>query len=201
MLKEMKLTPAPADFEQEALALLSRDVEVSPVASAYAWIVLAPPILAQRLRARGDARACARDFECPCLTSPQTDRPCCEKVFGDCRFAGDPQMPPPPGRSPRLRTFIDGAYSVAFAYKAATPAARTEMLAFMFEAIDERLRRYRRRLGKDSPRLPTGQPRNDEATARVAEQAQPVAGNPGPADRREAGPADPIVDPNSQGGA
>lgn len=54
----------------------------------YARYVLAPPILAERLRRKGDERASPRDFECDCPVLAETCQPYCLFARGKCRFAG-----------------------------------------------------------------------------------------------------------------
>ena len=58
------------------------------IAFPYASLILAPPILADRLRRRGDQSAKPRDFECGCPVSAETGRPFCLFARRDCRFAG-----------------------------------------------------------------------------------------------------------------
>ena len=54
----------------------------------YSRYVLAPPILADRLRRMGDERASPREFECECPVLEETNRPWCLYQHANCRFAG-----------------------------------------------------------------------------------------------------------------
>ena len=59
------------------------------LAFGYARYVLAPPILAGRLRVLGDERASPRDFECECPVLAETNAPYCLYQRANCRFAGN----------------------------------------------------------------------------------------------------------------
>ncbi len=149
-MKKLALKKAPPNFEQTALNMFGKDDPVGNVVVWYAHFVIVPSLLAKRLRARGDNRACARDFECLCFTSPDTDRPHCMEIFEDCRFAGDGEKAGPNGHSPRYRISADARYDIAYTYKEASPREREEMFAFMKKAVGERLARIKksRRVGK-----------------------------------------------------
>ncbi len=143
----MKMPPlkkAPPEFTGAACEMMLSDTSLQSAAAGYAALVLAPPLLVRRLRARGDESAGARDFECACPTSPDTDRPHCEERFADCRFAGERDGEKPPRLSPSRQIFFDALVDIAYAYKNASPAERADMLAFMEKVVGERLARIQK---------------------------------------------------------
>ncbi len=154
-MKQLVLEDGAPEFEEEAFAMILAGDAFAEIAAQYAHFVLMPPLLAQRLRARGDRHASARDFECGCLTLAESDRPHCNEVFADCRFAGAGEAPAPDARSlmkksPRGRILRELLIKIAATYKKKPPRDRTEMLALMTEAAEQRLRRIakNRRPGK-----------------------------------------------------
>lgn len=121
--------------------------EFLTLASFYARSVVVPPLLADRLRARGELHATARDFECGCFTDPETDRPLCLKLRPRCRFASKGAEEPADleqfaKRSPSFRlTLIHGAL-VCIAYAGAAPRERRKMKAIARRARSRYLRKY-----------------------------------------------------------
>jgi hypothetical protein len=128
--------------------------EIHQLACAYAVFVVTPPLLAERLRRRGDRCATARDFECPCYTDAATDRPICFNLKPACRFATPAPAPEPAEfpalsrRSQRMKMTIAPALRIVTAYLAASRQEQAAMKALLRRTYKRALRS----LGVD-PRL------------------------------------------------
>lgn len=155
-MKMPPITKVPAEFRAEAAEFSQSDDIFFRAAALYAAHVLAPPMLARRLRARGDDRASARDFHCTCPTASDTDRPRCGGIFADCRFEEYANGSKPPEDSPSQILIVEKIVDIAHLYKNAPAPVRAAMLAYMQCATDKQLKRVEkgRRPGK---RLPEAQ--------------------------------------------
>lgn len=89
-MKKIELTEEKAEWPDTDEWATEKDQDMFiDLAFHYARYVLAPPILADRLRRLGDDRASPRDFECECPVLAQTSRPYCLFARRNCRFAGN----------------------------------------------------------------------------------------------------------------